>query len=256
MTDDAHWQRLAEALDRVAASGRQLDFWLRDDDATEPTVALDRLLSLVESHAAPVVLAVPPAPASEALARHLDGRSNVSVAVHGWAHHNHAPVDEKKQELGPHRPRATVLHELELGFKRLEALFPSNFVPMLVPPWNRIDPTLLSGLPDIGFTVLSVFGPEKPLPFELVNTHADVMDWRGTRGCRDHAAIVADIVTRVYQVCGDVEGKADQTGRTIGVLTHHLVHDDGVWTFLEQLFARTAGHPACRWLDGGQITGR
>lgn len=61
MTEEVHWQRLAAELDRIAASGRQVDFWLRDDDAAEPTVALDRLLSLVDRHALAVVLAVPPA---------------------------------------------------------------------------------------------------------------------------------------------------------------------------------------------------
>lgn len=250
----SHWQQLAVALDRVAESGRQVDFWLRDDDAAEPTAALDRLLSLVDSHQLPVVIAVPPALTGEALARYLDGHAGVSIAVHGWAHRNHAPPEEKKQELGAHRPRSTVLQELAEGYARLQTLFPRSFVPMLVPPWNRIDAALLDGLPGIGFEALSVYGPEKPSPFKLVNTHVDVMDWQGTRGCRDHAAIVSDIITRLRQVCGGDEKKRDQTGRTIGVLTHHLVHDAGVWSFMKALFALTAGHPACRWRSGADLT--
>ncbi|OCO99210.1 MULTISPECIES: polysaccharide deacetylase family protein [unclassified Ensifer] len=253
---DSHWQQLSAKLDEVAALGRQVDFWWRDDDAAEPTAALDRLLSLVGEYAVPVVIAVPPAQATDALSRRLEGLSGASVAVHGWAHRNHAPPLEKKQELGGHRPRATVLQELERGYARLQMLFPAGFVPMLVPPWNRIDAALLDGLPDIGFTALSVFGPEKPSPLSVVNTHVDVMDWRGTRGCRDHALIIADIMTRLRQVCGDEEERADQTGRTIGLLTHHLVHDDGVWDFLEGLFALTVRHPACRWLSGRQVTDR
>ncbi|MBD9651026.1 polysaccharide deacetylase family protein (plasmid) [Ensifer sp. PDNC004] len=249
-----HWRQLAVALERVAASGRQVDFWLRDDDAAEPTAALDRLLSLVDSYRIPVVIAVPPALTGEALARHLDGYAGVSIAVHGWAHRNHAPPEEKKQELGAHRPRSTVLQELAAGYTRLRALFPQSFVPMLVPPWNRIDGALLNGLPGIGFEALSVYGPEKPSPFKLVNTHVDVMDWHGTRGCRDHAAIVSDLIARLRQVCGEDEKKRDQAGRTIGVLTHHLVHDAGVWSFMEALFALTAGNPACRWRTGADLT--
>ncbi|KSV78803.1 MULTISPECIES: polysaccharide deacetylase family protein [unclassified Ensifer] len=248
-----HWQQLAVALDRVAASGRQVDFWLRDDDAAEPTAALDRLLSLVDKHLVPVVIAVPPALTGEALARRLDGHAGVSVAVHGWAHRNHAPPEEKKQELGAHRPRSTVLDELTEGCARLQALFPRSFVPMLVPPWNRIDGALLDDLPGVGFAALSVFGPEKPSLFKLVNTHADVMDWQGTRGCREHAAIVADIIARLRQICGDDEKRRDQAGRTIGVLTHHLVHDAGVWSFMEELFTLTAAHPACRWRTGADL---
>ncbi|WP_104665118.1 polysaccharide deacetylase family protein [Ensifer adhaerens] len=251
-----HWQQLADALDRVAASGRQVDFWLRDDDAAEPSAALDRLVSLVDKYEVPVVIAAPPALVGEALARRLDGHAGVGVAVHGWAHRNHAPPEEKKQELGAHRSRVAVLDELAEGHARLQTLFPRSFVPMLVPPWNRIDPSLLDGLPGIGFVALSVFGPEKPSPFKLVNTHVDVMDWHGTRGCRDHGSIVADIIARLRQVCGDDEKKLDQTGRTIGLLTHHLVHDEAVWSFMEALFTRTAKHPACRWRTGVDLINR
>jgi hypothetical protein len=180
-------------------------------------------------------------------------RSVLVLWLARWAHRNHAPPEEKKQELGAHRPRSTVLDELTEGYARLQALFPRSFVPMLVPPWNRIDGALLDDLPGIGFAALSVFGPEKPSLLKLVNTHADVMDWQGTRGCREHAAIVADIIARLRQVCGDDEKRRDQAGRTIGVLTHHLVHDAGVWSFMEELFTFTAAHPACRWRTGADL---
>ncbi|MGF6176366.1 polysaccharide deacetylase family protein [Ensifer sp. 4252] len=247
MTADPGWQLLVDELDRVHAMERKVDFWLRDDDAIEPTALLDRLLLLAASHAVPVTLAVPPAPATEALARRIAGAGDVGVAAHGWAHLNHAPPEEKKQELGAHRSHAVILDELRCGVERLQTLFPEHFVPMLVPPWNRIDPALLQRLPEVGFSVLSVFGPEKTSPFPLINTHVDVMDWRGTRGCRDHRLIIADIVERMRRVCGGIEGKEDQSGRTVGLLTHHLVHDGAVWDFLEELFAVTAGHPGCQW---------
>ena len=48
-------------------------FWLRDDDATRPTPALDRLLGLVHAFDAPLLLAVIPADATEALARRIGG---------------------------------------------------------------------------------------------------------------------------------------------------------------------------------------
>ncbi len=256
MTADACWQLLVEALDGVHVCGRRIDFWLRDDDAIEPTAALDRLLSLVNAHAVPVTLAVPPEPATQALARRLAGLGDIGVTVHGWAHRNHAPPTEKKQELGGHRPQEVVLAELQGGVERLRTLFPEHFVPMLVPPWNRIDPALLARLPEAGFSVLSVFGPEKRSPIPLVNTHVDVMDWHGTRGCREHRLIVADILARMRQVGGDIAGCEDQAGGTVGILTHHLVHDEAVWDFLETLFTVTAGHPACRWRKTSDLTGR
>ena len=39
------------------------------------------------------------------------------------------------------------------------------------------------------------------------------------------------------------------SGEPVGVLTHHLVHDETAWLFLEGLFAATAAHPACRWVS-------
>src|SRR5919109_4059560 len=108
----ADWQPLASELARWAEAGRIADFWLRDDDAVEPTGALDRLLVLAARYAVPPTLAVIPAHAQKTLAERLQAEDKIAVAVHGWAHENHAPESEKKQELGPHRPRQVVLAEL------------------------------------------------------------------------------------------------------------------------------------------------
>jgi hypothetical protein len=248
MTAASTWQPLIDRLDRHEAAGKTFDFWLRDDDAVEPTAALDRLLDLADRYSVPLALAVIPAHTDERLSRHLTGRGAVGVAVHGWSHRNHAPVGEKSQELGAHRSRQVILGELSAGYARLQALYLSAFVPLLVPPWNRIDVGLIAGLPAIGFRALSVFGPEtggKPHRtfvhpgLTIINTHVDVMDWHGTRGCRDHAEIVGDIVRRLDQT--------GEGGGATGILTHHLVHDESVWTFLQTLFEITTPHPACRW---------
>lgn len=242
------WQPLIDRLDRCEAAGKAFDFWLRDDDAVEPTAALGRLLELAERFTVPATLAVIPASTDERLSRDLAGRGDIGVAVHGWSHRNHAPMGEKSQELGAHRPREVVLGELTAGYTRLKALYPSAFVPLLVPPWNRIDAGLIAGLPEIGFRALSVFGPEtggKPHrtfahpELTIINTHVDVIDWHGARGCRDHAEIVDDILRRLDQ--------AGEGGGATGILTHHLVHDESVWSFLQKLFEITAPHPACRW---------
>ncbi|TGT79958.1 polysaccharide deacetylase, partial [Mesorhizobium sp. M8A.F.Ca.ET.161.01.1.1] len=101
MTSDQVWQPLVEELARWQRAGRKADFWLRDDDAVDPTPALDRLLDLTDEFAVPVTLAVIPALTDEKLVAQLDGAPHATVAIHGWAHRNHAPGDQKKQELGP-----------------------------------------------------------------------------------------------------------------------------------------------------------
>lgn len=233
------WSPLVSALDAWRAEGRAADFWLRDDDAVAPTEALSRLLDLCGRHRIPATLAVIPAHAVPSLAQRLAGLDDVHVALHGWSHENHAPPDEKKQELGAHRAAEVVLMELATGVERLRTMFGPRFVPVLVPPWNRIDTALLPRLAGIGIAALSVFGAEKSGPLPVVNTHADIMDWHGTRGCRPAGAIIADIVKRLAAMRA--------TGGCMGLLTHHLVHDEAAWIFLEEMFAVTAGHSGCRW---------
>ncbi|WP_042775272.1 polysaccharide deacetylase family protein [Sinorhizobium fredii] len=247
MNTGAIWQVLIDRLDQMQEAGQSADFWLRDDDAIEPTAALHRLLELTDRYSVPLTLAVIPAHTDERLERCLAGHRDISIAVHGWSHENHAPDGEKRQELGGHRPGGTVSEELRSGYARLKALFPGSFVPLLVPPWNRIDAEVVAGLGTIGFRALSVFGPEasgkaaallRP-GLQIINTHVDVIDWRGTRACRDHAQIVRDILARLEQVA--------KGGGSVGILTHHLVHDENVWAFLSKLFEITATHPASRW---------
>src|SRR5207244_3354260 len=151
MTSDPIWQPLVEELARRQRAGRKAEFWLRDDDAVDPTPALDRLLGLTGEFAVPLTLAVIPALTDEQLVARLDEAPHVTVAVHGWAHRNHAPEDQKKQELGPHRPREAVLDDLARGLSHVTGLHGARAVSMLVPPWNRIDAGLVSALGSIGF---------------------------------------------------------------------------------------------------------
>jgi hypothetical protein len=238
MSDDSVWQPLHEELDRWNDAGRTADFWLRDDDAVEPTPALDRLLNLTGEYGVPVTLAVVPAFTGEALAARLTRAPHASVAVHGWAHANHAPADAKKQELGPHRPREAVLEELARGLAVIHELHGARALPLLVPPWNRIDADLVPELRPLGFEALSVFGAPKPAPLPLINSNVDVMDWHGTRGCRDHAVLVGEIVAQL--------NRAFAGGEPVGLLTHHLVHDEAVWRFMRGLFEVTSGYKV-RW---------
>ena len=239
MSESQIWQPLLSELAGWERAGRKADFWLRDDDAVEPTAALDRLLTLTEKYGVPVALAVIPAFTGAALAKRLDEAPHAVVAVHGWTHENHAAAGEKKQELGTHRDRDLVLEELSQGLAHVVHLHGPRLVPLLVPPWNRIDADLIAGLAPIGFEALSVFGPSKPAALRMVNSNVDLMDWHGTGGCRDHGTLVGDIVAQL--------SRSFDGGDAVGVLTHHLVHDEAAWLFLARLFEIIAGHSACRW---------
>lgn len=249
MTENTVWQPLRDELSRWINAGRSVQFWLRDDDAVEPTEALKRLLALSNDYEVPVLLAVIPSAAGVPLADQLKPEPFAAVATHGWSHENHAGKGEKKQELGAHRPLKVVLNELDEGRSRVGRLFSKQALPILVPPWNRIDSSLLPHLNSLGFAALSVFGKRKidqSDHIRIVNTHIDLIDWHGTRGCRDHSELVAEIVK-------EMRDRFEDDDSTIGILAHHLVHDESAWVFLRMLFEITIETGGCRWVSAAEL---
>jgi hypothetical protein len=237
------WQPLRDELAQWRDAGRTAALWLRDDDAIAPTPALDRLAGLARRHDVPVALAIIPARTGPALASRLAAETIIHPVVHGWSHANHALPPEKKQELGPHRPRDAVLSELARGLARLREFYGDRLTPMLVPPWNRIDPSLLDDLPALGFTGLSAFGHKlasRP-GLTVVNTHTDIVDSRAGNRCRDHGTLISGLVQELQQA------RAADDGRPVGVLSHHLVSDDEAFRFLAELFTVAARSDAVTW---------
>ena len=241
------WRAFETELDAWAREGRSAAFWWRDDDASRPSAALDRLLGVRSRFRVPLALAVIPARLHPGLAPRLRTGGDLAVLQHGFAHANHAGAGEKSMELGLHRPRERVLGELARGFERLASAFEEGFVPVLVPPWNRIAAPLAPALPRLGLRGLSAFAPRpQPAPpsgLRRVDCHLDLIDWRGTRGCRDHARLAGELVGHLR---ARREGRAD-AAEPIGVLTHHLDHDECAWAFVERFLERSARHPAARW---------
>lgn len=242
MTSETLWQPLQDELALWRQAGLTASLWLRDDDAVEPTPALDRLIGLTRAFAVPVALAIIPARTGPALARRLGAEKHIYPVVHGWSHSNHAPAPEKKQELGDHRPRQAVLEDLASGLARLGELHGDSLTPMLVPPWNRIDPALLDDLPALGFTGLSAFGHKLVSTDRLtvVNTHIDIVDSRAGNRCRDHRVLVTSLVQELKQARA-------AGGRPVGVLSHHLVSDDDAFHFLHDLLTSATRSGAVRW---------
>lgn len=226
MTD---WQPLRTALSRMRSAGIELPLWWRDDDATAPTQALDRLEALSEHLKLPVHLAAVPSAATDALAQRVENSEFFYVLVHGWAHVNHAPEHEKKSEFGQIRQEARAEFSKALG--RLRRLFGASLQPVFVPPWNRMHPDYVQQLADAGYKGLSMFQPRTrshPAPgFLQINAHVDPVDWRGTRGLVDPDRIIAHTVARLEARLVASEDRSEP----MGYLTHHLVHTEDVWEF-------------------------
>ncbi|MEX2618443.1 MAG: polysaccharide deacetylase family protein [Alphaproteobacteria bacterium] len=239
----ANWSDLTAEFDAWAAAGRQADLWWRDDDATVPGPALDRLLKTADSR--PLSLAVIPSGATRELVRFVDDNPHVAVLQHGYAHANHAPDGEKKSEFGDHRPLRTMLPEIVEGRKRLAGLFGNRFLSVFVPPWNRIADPVAAELGACGVRAISAFGRRKPgsVPRRL-NCHVDIVNWRGNRGFLG-AGPVLDTLVRLL---AEIRTGAPEDAEPVGLLTHHRDHDDAGWRFLEDLFSVSTDHPGARWM--------
>lgn len=252
------WDRLSAELDAWGESGLVATFWWRDDDADRPGPQLSRLLETAAQTETPVALAVIPASAENGFAEMIPAVPGVSILQHGYAHQNHAPPRAKKAELGTFRPFPVILGEIAAGWQRLEAIFrhsPVPLLPVMVPPWNRIAPQLERMLPEIGFSGISTWGPRDRAPrvarLARVNCHVDIVDWHGSRGLAEDGLLLAATVEHLR---ARRDGAADLAEPT-GLLTHHKVHDEPCWRFIETLIARLNTHPATRWVSAEEAFG-
>ncbi|MBI3198731.1 MAG: polysaccharide deacetylase family protein [Rhodospirillales bacterium] len=231
------WRALEAELALWRAASRTAELWWRDDDAVDAGVELDRLLEIHRETATPLALAIVPARATPALAERLSAEPGVDLLQHGYAHVNHAtPGEGKKIELGPHRPAMIVLGELGTGWLALERLFGNRPLSVMVPPWNRIAPALVPTLPEIGFTGLSTFGArarvEPVRGLRQINTHVDLVDWKGGRGFAGEEAVLSSLVQALVRA-------RTGGGEPVGLLSHHLAMDGGAWDFLRSFWKRT-----------------
>lgn len=231
----AGWAALDREVDAWRAAGREVTLWWRDDDAVEPSPALSRLLDMRPG--CPLGLAVIPAGANASLAGVLPDA--VDVLVHGFAHANHAASGDRKSEYPAGR---VAPEEMREGRERLEALFGERVLPVFVPPWNRMGEDAAAALPAAGYRVLSGYRgrPEGPLP--RLDTHVDLVDWRGGRR-------FAGADTVLGALAAALAARRDTSDpRPTGVLTHHMAHDAAAWKFLDALLAWGRDEPGVRWV--------
>lgn len=243
------WSDLIDELDLWAAEGRMARLWWRDDDAGEAGPALLRLLELSKACELDLALATVPAAAEAPLAEAVDACPLVTVVQHGWAHRNHGIPGQPAVEVGGTRPVAEVLREMNEGRQRLDRLFGSRLAPILVPPWNRIAPPVVAHLIGAGYRGLSTFGTRaqaEPQPGLLaINTHVDILRWRGGAHFAGPDKVLRQLVGRLRE-CRERAADRDEP---IGLLTHHRDHDVQAWAFLDRLLRTVRDHPAARWLS-------
>jgi len=250
------WAELDAELACWGALGRTASLWWRDDDASVPDAALERLAALSAHWSVPLSLAVVPARMSAALDGVLSCATQARALQHGFAHTDHAAREEPAAELGEHRAAGVVLEELARGQERLRRELGASFLPVLVPPWNRIAASLLPQLSRLGFAGLSCFAARERASVGtdvvIANCHVDPVDWRRGGVFRGEQRSLSALVDHLR---ARRRAEVDAHEPT-GLLTHHWRHDAALWSFLDRLFGHLQACPQVRWLDAGSVFAR
>ena len=239
------WQLFFDEISRCKDAGRVVEFWWRDDDAARPDPALSRLVALAQRMSVPLALAAVPVQSRKETFDDIGPL--VSILQHGTDHANRAAVNEKKTEFAASEPPAEAIARLAACRTLLEAIAGKRFLPVLAPPWNRLPDHLALQLAAAGFRGLSQYGPrtrtEVAPGLRQVNTHVDIIAWRTGRAFigADHALSAATKHLAAKRT------EAADPGEATGWLTHHAVHDEAAWAFLERLFESTCGRPTVAW---------
>jgi hypothetical protein len=223
---------LGPELARWKARGEAPVFWWRDDDARRPGPALSRLLHLSRRFKAPLTLAAVPDGDMAALVEACAATSGVELAIHGFRHENRAPTGQPSGEVNDQDDLDDVAAEVETAiavFARA-GLKPDLFVP----PWNNAHATLDAALVRHRLTV-SRYGalraPDAAPP--RLDAHLDVMRWKPEARFRGGPRFL--LRARKLLVERRVRGLWNDP---IGLLTHHLDHDEPTWRFLEAFLDR------------------
>lgn len=216
-------------LSRWTRRGRAPVIWWRDDDARGPTPALDRLLALAGG--LPLSLAVIPDGDLPGLARRLAGAANVAVSQHGVDHANRSLAGQGASEYRSGARKAEMIERIGHGRAAMAA---AGLDPLFyTPPWNEIHPALPRALAAAGFERLSAYEGSAPT-CELVRLDCclDILRWRG--GARFRGSGPA--LTRLTRLLAQRRRREDFQA-PIGLLTHHLAHDEAAWAFLAWFLA-------------------
>ena len=248
-----HWAWLEVELRRWRDAGRRATLWWRDDDAREPTPALDRLLEVQAG--TPLTLAVIPDGPVARLGVRLAQADGVSVVQHGVDHQNRRP-GPVAGEFPYEWRRIRVATQIRAGWARLAVLPAAERV--FVPPWNDVHPELPAVLADCGYLGWSAWGGdglaeagEGEAQPPRIDTHLDLMRWKGGARFRGEAKFLGEMRRLLT-----LRRRAGRWDEPIGLLTHHLAHDEAAWAFLRRFRAWTLAQPDLAWRSLPELVDR
>lgn len=237
---------LSLELARWRAAGRRARLWWRDDDARAPGPALDRLLAYALAFDVPLTLAVIPDDDRAALGRRLAATRGVRVVQHG-ADHVDRSAGGGACEFPPERTGDEIAAALRAGWARLAPL--PGATKLFTPPWNAVHPQLAPALLSegyLGWSAWSELAPRSAPP--RVDTHIDLLRWAPAPRFRGAGRLASQLRRQLAR-----RRRARAWDAPIGLLTHHLDHDEAAWRWLASLMRKVRSHAALCWTDLGEL---
>jgi hypothetical protein len=226
--------RLDHELARWHAAGRIPRFWWRDDDAREPSAPLDRLLRLADG--LPISLSVIPDKPLQRLAGHLSGVAGLSIGQHGIDHVNRRKQGQPAGEFPPDMSVSVMANSIAYGRSRMIncGLAPVYYTP----PWNQVEDALPEAVALAGFERFSAWDSAQIRLGALrrLDAHVDLLRWKDGAHFRGRGRILSDLLEQLVR-----RRRANMMTLPIGILTHHLDHDEAAWAFLAEFLAMVRG---------------
>jgi len=261
------WDEARRELDAWADARLKARFWVRDDDAFEVSENLVRLRDVAAKFDTRIGLAIIPGKIAPGLCEFIsDNPAQFYPMCHGWKHINYNS-GKRPAEFGPDRPISNMISDAQFALRLFKEHFGTS-KPIFVPPFNRITPALTKALPSIGFFGVSLMPNELErmllrigscVPWNAairiphfkgsprIDVHVDLIDWsaRTAQG----AGVVADQL--VQHLRGRRLGiRSPHT--PIGLLTHHLAHNEPVWRAVDDVLGFLRSHDAVEFIDVGE----
>jgi hypothetical protein len=246
------WNALTHELDQWEGQGRTATFWWRDDDAGPDDGLLDGFLAQRQALGVPLALATVPAWLEERSAAALRADSGCRVLQHGVNHTDRTRGDRRKMELCDEALPTGLADAITQGKNGLETALGPRFLPVMVPPWNRVDPGVEFALVAAGLAGLSTLGPRKTPTrsgLYLANVHIDLIDWKTDRAFAGESRCLS---AAIDHLSARRRGEADADEPT-GLMTHHRVHDTQSRSCVDRFVAFVRDHPRARWLDASDV---
>jgi len=239
------WTRLAAELQRWRRAGHSPLLWWRDDDAFEPSMQLRRLVEYANRAGVPLSLSVIPALLNPELCAWVNRYPFVSVLQHGTDHSDAGGGDGPTQ-FDPADPPHSVAKRLANGWSALSGF--NRRLPIYVPPWHALTPNVTAAATMVGRGLVSAWGA--PAERDRVDVHVDLMRWRGSPRFAGNRRVLGALRRALRE--RRLEGRWHDP---IGLLTHHMVHDDAAWRFLASLLSFEPLKNSARWQSADVLFG-